>query len=198
MGLIVADKADSQDICFVPSGGYADVIERLRPGAATPGDVVHIDGRVLGRHEGIIRYTVGQRRGLGLAVGVPLYVVGLDADSHRVVVGPKNALETHRVILREVNWLGDQPLSQAVADGAEVYARVRSTRPPVPAQLHQEDGRLVVELLTPESGVAPGQACVFYEAPDGGSRVLGGGVIDRAPTAGSRAAAAAGTMACVT
>lgn len=198
LGLPVADKADSQDICFVPTGGYADVIERLRPGAVVPGDVVHIDGRVLGRHEGIIRYTVGQRRGLGLAVGEPLYVVGLDAERHRVIVGPRDALETHRIVLREVNWLGDQALAQAVAEGIEVYARVRSTRPPVPAQLLEEDGRLIVELLTPESGVAPGQACVFYEAPDGVSRVLGGGVIDRAPTVGARAAATAGTVACVT
>ncbi|MGX1306347.1 tRNA-specific 2-thiouridylase [Amorphus suaedae] len=196
LGLPVADKADSQDICFVPTGGYADVIERLRPGAVMPGDIVHIDGRVMGRHEGIIRYTVGQRRGLGLAVGEPLFVVGLDADTHRVIVGPKSALETHRVYLREVNWLGDAPLAQAVAEGMEVYARVRSTRPPVAAQLIEENGRLAVELMTPESGVAPGQACVFYEAPDGVSRVLGGGVIERAPTEASRLAA--GAMAYVT
>ncbi|WP_018699715.1 tRNA 2-thiouridine(34) synthase MnmA [Amorphus coralli] len=189
LGLPVADKADSQDICFVPSGRYADVIERLRPGAVEPGDIVHIDGRVLGRHEGIIRYTVGQRRGLGLAVGEPLYVVGLDAEGHRVIVGPKSALEARRVVLRDVNWLGDQSLERAVEDNVEVYARVRSTRPPVPAQLMEEDGRIVVELLSPETGVAPGQACVFYAEPEGACRVLGGGVIDRAPTAGSRMAA---------
>ncbi|MDQ0315520.1 tRNA 2-thiouridine(34) synthase MnmA [Amorphus orientalis] len=183
LGLPVADKADSQDICFVPTGRYADVIERLRPGAVEPGDIVHVDGRVLGRHDGIIHYTVGQRRGLGLAVGEPLYVVGLDADAQRVVVGPKMALETRRIALRSFNWLGDQALDTIGPDGVELHARVRSTRPPVPALLTLDaDGRPQVELLSPETGVAPGQACVFYDAPEGPARVLGGGVIDRTPT----------------
>ncbi|MEW5421005.1 tRNA 2-thiouridine(34) synthase MnmA [Amorphus sp. 3PC139-8] len=181
LGLPVADKSDSQDICFVPTGRYADVIERLRPGAVEPGEIVHIDGRVLGRHDGIIHYTVGQRRGLGLAVGEPLYVVALDADRHRVMVGPREALETRRVTLRDLNWLGDVPLAEIDQDGRELFARVRSTRPPVPALLTREGDRYVVELLSPETGVAPGQACVFYDAPDGPARVLGGGVIDRTP-----------------
>src|SRR5262249_4693093 len=106
-GLPVADKQDSQDICFVPTGRYTEMIERLRPGAAEPGDIVDLDGRVLGRHEGIIHYTVGQRRGLGIAAGHPLYVVRLDAATRRVVAGPREALRTSRLALREVNWLGE-------------------------------------------------------------------------------------------
>jgi tRNA-uridine 2-sulfurtransferase len=177
-GLPVADKPDSQDICFVPNGSYAAVIERLRPGAAEPGEIVHLDGRVLGRHDGVIRYTVGQRRGLGLGGGEPLFVLGLDAGARRVVVGPREALARRSVALREVNWLGDGDFEAAPADGWEVAVRVRSTRPPKPARLHPEGpDRARVELLDAEEGVAPGQACVFY-APEG-SRVLGGGWISR-------------------
>src|SRR5215475_14340908 len=134
-GLAVADKQDSQDICFVPSGRYADVIERLRPGAAGPGEIVDVEGRVLGRHDGIIHFTVGQRRGLGVATGSPLYVVRLDAASRRVVVGPREALRTSRIRLRDVNWLGDRPIDQAIGDGRGIYVKVRSTRPPQAAWL---------------------------------------------------------------
>jgi len=179
LGLPVADKRDSQDICFVPTGRYAEVIERLRPGAVEPGEIVHIDGRVLGRHTGIIHFTIGQRRGLGLSTGEPLYVVRLDADRGRVVVGPRSALETHRVRLRGVNWLGDGALD-AAADGREVHARVRSTRPPAPAILRVDERGVAVELLAGETGVAPGQACVLYESPEPRARVLGGGWIDGA------------------
>ncbi len=177
-GLSVADKPDSQDICFVPQGRYADVIEKLRPGAAEPGEIVHLDGRVLGEHPGVIRYTIGQRRGLGVASGEPLYVVRLDAEARRVIVGPKEALATRRVRLSEVNWIGDGAFGDCPADGHEIAVKVRSTRPPVPARLRPAPGGAEVELLTPEEGVAPGQACVFYE-PEG-SRVLGGGWIQRA------------------
>ncbi len=174
-GLPVADKPDSQDICFVPSGNYAAVIEKLRPGAADPGEIVDLEGRVLGRHPGVIHYTIGQRRGLGIGgLGEPLYVVGLDPAMRRVVVGPKAALETRLVTLAEVNWLGDVPL--AAQPEWQVEVKVRSTRPPRPALLRaRADGGAEVELLTPEEGVSPGQACVFY-APDS-SRVLGGGWI---------------------
>src|SRR5690606_26169855 len=146
MGLSVAAKHDSQDICFVPQGRYSDVIAKLRPEAATPGDIVHIDGRVLGRHEGILHYTIGQRRGLRIATGEPLYVVHLDAERARVVVGPRSALETRRVFLRQVNWLGDEPLLDLPAEGMEVFAKVRSTRPPVPATLHNDGGTVFVDL----------------------------------------------------
>ncbi|WP_102107919.1 tRNA 2-thiouridine(34) synthase MnmA [Oceaniglobus roseus] len=176
-GLSVADKPDSQDICFVPNGNYAAVIEKLRPGAADPGDIVDTEGRVLGQHRGVIHYTVGQRRGLGIGgLDEPLYVVKLDVDRRHVVVGPKALLATRSVPLREINWLGDAPL--ASRDSWEVEVRVRSTRPPRAALLRPiSDTEATVELLTPEEGVSPGQACVFYD-PDS-TRVLGGGWIWR-------------------
>ena len=172
-GLAVADKPDSQDICFVPNGNYASVIEKLRPGAADPGEIVDLDGNVLGTHRGVIHYTIGQRRGLGIGgLGDPLYVVRLEPDARRVVVGPKQALATRIVPVTEVNWLGDEPLTREIA----INARIRSTRPPRPAILRPTgDGRAEVELLDPEEGVSPGQACVFYATE--GTRVLGGGWI---------------------
>jgi len=177
-GIPVADKEDSQDICFVPTGHYADMIERLRPGAAAPGEIVDLGGRVLGRHDGIIHFTVGQRRGLGVATGAPLYVVRLDAASRRVVVGPREALRTSRIRLRDINWLGDGMIEEAVGRGGEVFVKVRSTRTPQPAWLRQgSSGGIDVELVTSEDGVSPGQACVFYESAEGQSRVLGGGII---------------------
>lgn len=177
LGLVVADKPDSQDICFVPEGGYAAVVERLRPGAGEPGEIVDLDGNVLGRHPGVIHYTVGQRRGLGLATGEPLFVVRLDARRRRVVVGPREALMVSRIRLKDVSWIGDGALEEAARRGDRVAVKVRSTRPPAPARLVWEDGRAAVDLDTPEEGVAPGQACVFYSPEDGHDRVLGGGWI---------------------
>ena len=175
LGLKVASKPDSQDICFVPEGRYTTIVDKLRPQGALAGDIVHLDGRVLGRHEGITRYTVGQRRGLNVAVGEPLFVVRLDADRREVIVGPREALLTHSLTLKEANWLGDEPTLEAAA-GLPVLARVRSTRPPSPARLVVEDGAPAVVFDAPEEGVSPGQACVLYDA-GGGSRVLGGGFI---------------------
>ena len=175
LGLSVADKSDSQDICFVPSGKYTDVIERLRPEAVHPGNIVHLDGRVLGQHTGIIHYTIGQRRGLGVASGEPLYVVKLDAATASVIVGPREALQTRIVHLRDINWLGSMPIADA--DGLPIAVRVRSTRPPQPAILHVQDGNVMVELPDGEFGVSPGQACVFYASTDIRSQVLGGGSI---------------------
>ena len=174
-GLPVADKPDSQDICFVPGGNYAAVIEKLRPGAADPGDIVDMTGVVLGRHNGIIHYTIGQRRGLGIGgLGDPLYVVALDPTLKRVIVGPRDALSTRRVPLREINWLGDAPFDSRAE--WQVSVRIRSTRPPRPAILRPISAtEAEVELLSPEDGVSPGQACVFYG--DGDARVLGGGWI---------------------
>ena len=175
-GLPVADKPDSQDICFVPDGRYTDVIEKLRPMAAEPGDIVHLDGRVLGSHKGVIHYTVGQRRGLGIGGGDPLYVVKLDADARHVVVGPKEALATRTVPVKEINWLGDEPFTSK--SEWRVAVRVRSTRPPKEAIIRPlSETTAEVELVAPEEGVAPGQACVFYD-PDG-TRVFGGGWITR-------------------
>jgi tRNA-specific 2-thiouridylase len=179
-GLIVADKADSQDICFVPHGKYSDLIERLSPGAAVPGDIVHIDGRVLGRHAGIIHYTIGQRRGLGLGgigVGEPLYVVKLDAGQARVVVGPREALATHLLHLRDLNWIGEGALKDFPGAGRDLFVQVRSTRPPVPGRLFLSDSAARVEFAHDEDGVSPGQACVFYGTDQPQARVLGGGFI---------------------
>jgi tRNA-specific 2-thiouridylase len=175
-GLPVADKPDSQDICFVPNGSYAAVIEKLRPEAADPGDIVHLDGRVLGQHKGIINYTVGQRRGLGIGGGDPLYVVKLDADNKHVVVGPKEALETRYVTIKEVNWLGDDDFMDQTE--RTVAVRVRSTRAPKEAIIRPTSPTsATVELLNAEEGVAPGQACVFYDVE--GTRIFGGGWITR-------------------
>ena len=172
LGLSVAAKPDSQDICFVPQGRYVTLIDKLRPEGAAPGDIVHVDGRVLGRHEGVSRYTIGQRRGLNVAVGDPLFVVRIDPEGRRVVVGPREALLTRSLTLKETNWLGDEP-SLTAAEGRAVLARVRSTREPAPARLVA--GGVVFD--QPEEGVAPGQACVLYDPASAGSRVLGGGFI---------------------
>jgi tRNA-specific 2-thiouridylase len=189
LGLTVADKADSQDICFVPQGRYSDIIERLRPGAVHGGEIVHVDGRVLGKHDGIIHYTVGQRRGLGLSVGEPLYVVRLDAKAARVVVGPREALATRSISLTDLNWLGDSR-PEAIGDaGLEVAVRVRSTREPRPAILRVTAGGAVVELLSAEDGVSPGQACVIYDGDSPRTRVLGGGTIARTEAHAAPAAA---------
>ncbi|MEO0750571.1 MAG: tRNA 2-thiouridine(34) synthase MnmA [Pseudomonadota bacterium] len=175
--LAVADKPDSQDICFVPGGNYAAVIEKLRPGAAEPGEIVDTEGRVLGHHEGVIHYTIGQRRGLGIGgLSDPLYVVKLDVDTKRVIVGPKEHLATRKIPVREINWLGDTALTAQLE--WHVCVKVRSTRPPREAIIRPlSDTEAEVELLTPEEGISPGQACVFYETSS--SRILGGGWIWR-------------------
>ena len=182
LGLAVADKPDSQDICFVPEGRYTTVIDRLRPQGAAAGEIVHVDGRVLGRHEGVSRYTVGQRRGLNVAIGDPLFVVRLDPAARQVIVGPREALLTAWLSLKEINWLGDEPTIEA-ATGRAVLARVRSTRDPAPARLAVADGEVRVVFDAPEEGVAPGQACVLYDAA-APSRVLGGGFIAATTAAG--------------
>ncbi len=176
-GLAVADKPDSQDICFVPDGNYASVIEKLRPGAAEPGEIVDAQGRVLGSHQGVIHYTIGQRRGLGIGgLDTPLYVVRLDVEKRQVVVGPKDMLATRIVPVREINWLGDAAFDSR--DEWRMAVKVRSTRPPREAVIRPTGPTSAeVELLSPEEGVSPGQACVFYEL--GGSRVFGGGWIWR-------------------
>ncbi len=176
LGLQVAAKPDSQDICFVPAGKYSDIVQKLRPGAVAAGDIVHLDGRVLGQHEGVIRYTIGQRRGLGVATGEPLFVVKLDAPNRCVIVGPREALLTRELAIGESNWLGEGSLADACAAAMPALARVRSTRAPVPGRMTLVDGAPGFVFDVAEEGVAPGQACVFYAAPDGAS-VLGGGFI---------------------
>jgi tRNA-specific 2-thiouridylase len=181
MGLIVAEKHDSQDICFVPQGKYADVIRKMHPEAMTTGEIVHLDGRVLGTHEGIVNYTIGQRRGIGVATGEALYVVKLEHKTSRVVVGPREALRTHTVRLRDVNWLGDRPLASfADGNGAPIEAKVRSTRAPQQGVVSVSGGEVFVTLVGGEYGVSPGQACVFYADDSPTSEVLGGGFIAEA------------------
>src|SRR5690606_31488356 len=133
-GLAVADKPDSQDICFVPEGSYATVVQKLRPGAADPGEIVHLDGRVMGRHQGIIHYTIGQRRGLGVGgEAEPLFVVRLEPETRRVIVGPKAALARDRVILRDLNWLPGEVLTAA---GRRIEVKLRSASEPAAATLY--------------------------------------------------------------
>ena len=182
LGLEVADKHDSQDICFVPQGKYADVIRRMHPETFADGEIVHLDGRMLGRHNGIVNYTVGQRKGLGIASDAPLYVVKLDHKAGRVIVGPREALLTRTVRLRDVNWLGDtMDVSQVWSgNGRPVEVKVRSTRPPQPGVVQVVDGEVLVTLFAGEYGISPGQACVFYADDSETSEVLGGGFIAEA------------------
>jgi tRNA-specific 2-thiouridylase len=191
LALPVAAKPDSQDICFVPSGDYAAVLQKLKPGAAEPGDIVDLAGRALGRHEGVINFTVGQRKGIGIARREPLYVLRLEPERRRVVVGPRAALGETRIRIGEVNWLGT-----AIGEAARVTVKLRSAQPPLPATLClDEAGGGEVVLDTPALGVAPGQACVCYD----GTRVMGGGWIRRDAFAserlGMQAAATAETAA---
>jgi len=182
--LPVAAKPDSQDICFVPSGDYAALVARLRPGAAEPGEIVDVAGRVLGTHAGVVHFTIGQRKGLGVSAGEPLYVVRLEPEARRVVVGPRAALGVQRVALAGINWLGEAP----PADGLAVHVKLRSAHPPLPARLFLDGaGGGTVVLDEPAFGVAPGQACVAYD----GTRVLGGGWIRR-DAAGAAAIAESG------
>lgn len=177
-GLSIANKPDSQDICFVPTGGYADVIERLRPGAGEPGDIVDLEGRVLGQHKGIIYYTIGQRRGIGIGGGDPLYVIKLDPDKKHVIVGPKEALEISKVYVKELNWLGEGLIKK---DGIKIQVKVRSTRPAVDATLFAGDDTNTAYFIldNPDHGVSAGQAAVFYD----NDQLLGGGWITKAVSA---------------
>ena len=177
LGLKIAHKPDSQDICFVPEGKYTTLINKLRPQGMEKGHIRHMDGRVLGNHDGITGYTIGQRRGLNVAVGEPLFVTRIDAEAREVIVGPREALLTRALTLKETNWLGSEAnLVSAARANKAVLARVRSTRPPAPARLVENGDMIEVEFLAAEEGVAPGQACVLYDATDDG-RVLGGGFI---------------------
>ena len=169
----MADKPDSQDICFVPTGGYAAVVEKFRPGALDSGEIVDLEGRVLGHHTGIINYTIGQRKGLGIAAAEPLYVIKIHPEKRQVVVGPHQALAKTHLLVQEMNWLTD---STEFLKGKEVTVKIRSTQPALPAIVRVAgEKESIVEFLTPEYGVSAGQACVVYE----GDRILGGGWISR-------------------
>jgi tRNA-uridine 2-sulfurtransferase len=185
LGLGVAAKPDSQDICFVAEGRYTDVILKLRPDAAEAGDIVHLDGRVLGRHGGIIHYTIGQRRGLGIAGADPLYVVRLEAGSRRVIVGPREALLRHDIEIASLNWLGGEAIAE---EPLPVHVKIRSSREAVPGVIRRSGGRVIVAIAGGEYGISPGQACVLYDRAGAGARMLGGGFIARTPVGhGNRA-----------
>ena len=170
--LPVASKPDSQDICFVPNGDYASVVRKLKPEADDAGDIVDMTGKIVGRHNGIINFTIGQRRGVGVAGGIPLYVVRIDPATKQVIIGPKETLARDLITVRDINWLGDQ----AIIDGQAIQVKLRSMQPIVPATLHIDpNGRALVRLVAPQYGVAPGQACVIYD----NNRVLGGGWIEK-------------------
>ena len=175
LGLDIAAKPDSQDICFVPEGKYLDVVERLRPGALEPGDIVDQDGNVLGQHDGVIKYTVGQRRGLGVSGPEPIYVLEVDAERNRVVVGSKADLLKRALSIRNVNWVGGGDTMPE--GGVDCVVKLRSLSRPVPAHVTPlSGGRAEVHLKEPFEAIAPGQACVFYD----GERLLGGGWIEKA------------------
>ncbi len=192
-GLVTATKADSQDICFVPSGHYSATVARLRPEAFVPGDIVDETGAVQGRHDGIAHFTIGQRKHLNLGGGgAPLFVTRIDAARARVVVGPRDALAVRQIALRDVNWLGDGALADIPPAGLALCVRTRSTRPPVPAVL---TGEGVVRFPQAEIAVAPGQACVFYASDAPGARVLGGGTVTATGMAAARSQMPAARMA---
>ena len=184
-GLAVSEKPDSQDICFVPNGRYGDVVRRLRPGAVDAGDIRHLDGTILGRHNGVIDYTIGQRRGLGIGGRKdadesegPLYVVGIDADSNTVLVGPQAALACREVHLHDVNWINGQP-----EDGSRVLARLRNTALAALARIYCDRPQLapaIILLDEPQFGIAAGQAAALYDA-ENADILLGGGWISKAP-----------------
>ncbi len=172
-GLEIADKADSQDICFVPNGSYSSVIEKLRPGALDSGDIVFKDGTIIGKHDGIINYTIGQRKGLGIARKDPLYVIKLDPEKKQVVVGYKEDLGSSDLIIKELNWLGGEQYPQ---DNLKCKVKLRSLHTPKSATIkYIGDNKAIVYLDEPYDGITPGQACVLYD----GTRVLGGGWIER-------------------
>ncbi len=176
-GLRISGKPDSQDICFVPAGRYTQVLAKLHRGAGKPGRILHEDGTELGRHPGIEGFTVGQRRGLGLASKAALYVVRIDAEQHEVVVGPRESLNATRLRIHSVNWLQESPFAVAPAEGWRVDARIRSHAPNALASvIPRGPDRADVEFHEPMSAISPGQACVFYE--QGGTRLLGGGWIE--------------------
>lgn len=177
LALPVAQKPDSQDICFVPDGRYADIVQKLRPEAANPGPIVDMAGRELGRHDGVIHFTIGQRKGIGVAAAEPLYVVALDPASAKVTVGPRSALGRDQVDVRALNWLGE---GDGPSDGADALIKLRSAQPAIPGRLSAvKAGSVTARLDVPQEGVAPGQAAVFYR----GARVLGGGWIAKASIA---------------
>ena len=177
LDLSIAEKPDSQDICFVQEGRYTNLINKLLPKSTTKGNIVNMSGEVVGEHDGIVNFTIGQRRGIGYASGIPNYVIDIDSQSLNVMIGPKECLGVNQIILDEVNWLGPNEIFSKAEYETPIFVKVRSTSDPVEAKLSKKNNQILVELKNPEYGVAPGQACVFYDSIKPISRILGGGWI---------------------
>ena len=174
LNLNVAQKPDSQDICFVPNGDYASVIKKFRPGSFKPGKILDLKGKQIGEHEGIINYTIGQRKGIKIASNNPLYVINIDADNNAIIVGNKECLEIKEIKLRELNILGSKEEFNKI-----VNIKVRSTGRLLKAKINLLENSANVEILDKETGISPGQACVFYSSDNYGDKVLGGGWINK-------------------
>ena len=174
LNLNVADKPDSQDICFVPNGDYGSVIKKFRPESFKPGNILDIEGKKLGTHEGIINYTVGQRKGIKIAHTEPLYVVNINAKKNIIVVGPKESLIIKKIKLRDINILGSEKEFKNF-----ISIKVRSTGKLLKAKIALNGTRGGVEIIDTEAGISPGQSCVFYSRDDYGDKVLGGGWISK-------------------
>jgi tRNA-specific 2-thiouridylase len=177
LDLSIAEKPDSQDICFVQEGRYTNLINKLLPKSTTKGNIINMSGEVVGEHDGIVNFTIGQRRGIGYASGIPNYVIDIDSQSLNVMIGPKECLGVNQIILDEVNWLGPNEIFSKAEYETPIFVKVRSTSDPVEAKLSKKNNQILVELKNPEYGVAPGQACVFYDSIKPISRILGGGWI---------------------
>ena len=174
LNLNVADKPDSQDICFVPNGDYSSVIKKFRPESFKKGKIIDLFGKQIGEHEGIINYTIGQRRGIKISSDKPLYVVNINADNNTVIVGGKESLEIKEIRLRDLNILALEQEFKEI-----VNIKVRSTGRLLKARIHLIKNYAKVEILDKETGISPGQACVFYSKDEFGDKVLGGGWIDK-------------------
>lgn len=177
LDLSIAEKPDSQDICFVQEGRYTNLINKLLPKSTIKGNIINMSGEVVGEHDGIVNFTIGQRRGIGYASGIPNYVIDIDSQSQNVMIGPKECLGVNQIILDEVNWLGPNEIFSKAEYENPIFVKVRSTSDPVEAKLSKKSNQILVEFKNPEYGVAPGQACVFYDSIKPISRILGGGWI---------------------
>tara|TARA_B100001996_G_scaffold379140_1_gene364387 strand:- start:104 stop:1234 length:1131 start_codon:yes stop_codon:yes gene_type:complete len=172
--LNVADKPDSQDICFVPNGDYSSVIRKFRPESFKAGDIIDLKGKKLGKHEGIINYTIGQRRGIKISSSEPLYVVSINTEKNTIIIGPKNSLFISKIVLRDLNILGEKKDFTDL-----IYIKVRSTGKLLKAKINIKESCAIIEILEEETGISPGQACVFYSKDSNGDKVLGGGWISK-------------------
>ena len=172
LSLNVADKPDSQDICFVPNGDYSSVIKKFRPESFKPGDILDLSKNKIGKHDGIINYTIGQRKGIKISSTEPLYVINIDADKNTIIVGPKESLIIQNIKLRDLNLLGSKKEFDE-----DIFIKVRSTGKLLKAKINFKDSAANVQIIDGETGISPGQACVFYSKDDNGDKLLGGGWI---------------------